>query len=275
MIDAVDVLPAPPSVEVICTLLFFTPAAVPTTFADSVQALLAANVAADKLMEVAPATAVTVPPQELVRPFGVETASPAGKLSVNATPVRGIVLAAGLVMVKLSEVVPLSGILDVPKDLAIVGAVATDTVAVAVLPLPPLIEVTLLVVLTKLPEEVPVTFAINVQVAPTPTVPLVSEMLADPATAVALPPQVLVKPLGVDTTIPAGSESVNATPASATAFAAGLVIVKVSDVEPFSGIDVAPNALAIEGGATTFNIAVLLVVPVPPSDDVTLPVVLF
>jgi hypothetical protein len=33
--------------------------------------------------------------------------------------------------------------------------------------------------------------------------------------------------------------------------------------------------LAIEGGATTFRVAVLLVVPVPPSVDVTAPVVLF
>lgn len=43
---------------------------------------------ADRLTLDEPATAVAVPPHVLVR-FGVEaTTSPAGRLSVNATPVR-------------------------------------------------------------------------------------------------------------------------------------------------------------------------------------------
>jgi len=36
----------------------------------------------------------------------------------------------------------------------------------------------------------------------------------------------------------------------------------------------APNALLIEGGATTKSVAVLLVVPVPPSVELMAPVVL-
>ena len=99
-------------------------------------------------------------------------------------------------------------------------------------------------------------------------------MLVDPATAVAVPPQALVRPLGVDTTSPAGSVSVNATPVSATVFAAGLVTLKVSVVVPLSGIVVGLNALAIEGGATTLRLAEA-VPPVPPSVEVTAPVVLF
>jgi hypothetical protein len=143
-----------------------------------------------------------------------------------------------------------------------------------VLPVPPFVEVTLPVVLTNWPEATPVIFAVSVQELVAAMVPPVNETLPDPATAVAVPPQVLVNPFGVATTSPAGSVSVNATPVSATAFAAGLEIVKVSDVVPFNGRLTAPNALAIDGGDTTLTLAEA-VPPVPPSTEVTLPVVLF
>ena len=51
-------------------------------------------------------------------------------------------------------------------------------------------------------------------------------------------------------------------------------MVNVSEVVPFSGTLAAPNALAIDGGATTLMEAEA-VPPVPPSVEVTLPVVLF
>src|SRR6266404_8640124 len=95
--------------------------------------------------------------------------------------------------------------------------------------------------------------------------PPVREMAVEPATAAGVPPQVLLSPLGVATTSPVGSVSLNATPASETVFAAGLVIVKVSDVVAFSPIPVAPKAFMMDGGATTASVAVLLVAPVPPS----------
>src|SRR5579859_3780676 len=125
-----------------------------------------------------------------------------------------------------------------------------------------------------MPEAVPVTFTTTVQEVFTAILPPVRLMLVDPATAVAVPPQVLDSPFGVATTSPMGSVSVKATPASATVLAAGLVMVKVSVVVPFNGIDAAPKALAIEGGATTARTAVLLVAPVPPSVEVIAPVVL-
>jgi len=62
----------------------------------------------------------------------------------------------------------------------------------------------------------------------TAMVPPVSEMLVLPAVAVAVPPQLSVRPFGVAMTKPAGSASVKATPASATVFAAGFVRVNVS-----------------------------------------------
>src|SRR6266849_2505829 len=272
---AFEVLPVPPSVDVTCTLLFFAPAVVPVTFTEKVQEELVAKVAPDRVTLPEPAVAVMVPPPQLpVRPFGVATTRPAGSVSVNAIPVSEMVLIAGFVMVKLKLVEPFNGIVAAPKDLVMVGGLATVTLADAVLPVPPFVEVTFPVVLFFTPEVVPVTLTVSVQVLLTAIVPPVSDTLPEPATAVAAPPQVLVKPFGVATTNPAGSVSVKATPVSATVLAAGLVMVKVSEVVPFSGRFAAPNALAMEGGATTVRTAVLLVAPVPPSVEVTAVVVL-
>ena len=88
VIEAFEVLPVPPSVEVTCTLLFFTPAVVPCTLTETVQLALAANVPAERLMLPDPAVAVAVPPQVLFKALGVATTNPAGKLSVKAIPFR-------------------------------------------------------------------------------------------------------------------------------------------------------------------------------------------
>src|SRR5258707_13091697 len=147
-----------------------------------------ARVPADKLTVPDPATAVAVPPQVLVSPLGVATTNPAGRLSVNATPVSAMVLAAGLVMVKVSEVEPFSGMLAAPNALVMVGGVATVRFAVAVLPVPPLVEETAPLVFVNWPEVVPVIFTTKVQLELTAMVPPVREMLPDPATALAVPP---------------------------------------------------------------------------------------
>jgi len=114
-----------------------------------------------------------------------------------------------------------------------------------------------------LPETVPVTFTVNVQLLLAATLAAEIETLPDPATAVTTPPQVLAAPFGVATTIPAGSASVNATPVKPTVFAPGFVIVNVSEVDAFNPMLAAPNAFAIEGGATTATLADA-VPPVPP-----------
>ena len=108
------------------------------------------------------------------------------------------------------------------------------------------------------------------QFVPVATLP--SVRLTDPAVAAAVPPQLLVNPLGIATTRPEGNVSVKATPVSATVLAAGLVMVKVSEVVPFSAMFAAPKALAIDGGATTAMLAEA-VPPVPPLVEVTFPVV--
>src|SRR5258708_29325777 len=284
VIVALDVFPVPPSVDVTCTLLLITLAIVPVTFTVMVHEVLEARVPLASLTVPDPATAVAVPPHPvLTSPFGVATTRPTGRLSVNAIPVSAMVLAAGLVMVKVKLVVPFSGIAKAPNTLARVGGEATVTLADAVFPAPPFVDVTFPVVLFFTPEVVPVTFTVTVHeplaFKPSPvklTLPLPATAVSvpatdtDPATVKQLPPC----PLGVATTSPAGKVSVNATPFSVTVLAAGLVMVKVSVVVPFSGRLAAPNALAIAGGATT-AIEAQAVSPVPPSVDVTLPVVLF
>src|SRR5258708_33006071 len=104
--------------------------------------------------------------------------------------------------------------------------------------------------------------------------PPVKLMLVEPATAAGVPPQVLLSPLGFETTSPVGSVSLNAPPASAPVFAAGFGMVKVSDVVPFNAMPAAPKALTIDGGVTTVSVVVLLVAPVPPSVEDTAPLVL-
>ncbi len=247
----------------------------PVTLTENVQEDPAAgdavSVPPDKLTVPLPATAVIVPlPQLPVSPFGVATTRPAGRLSVKATPLRAT-LVFGFVMVKLSEVEPFSGMEAAPKDLVMVGAAATVRFAEAVLPVPPLVEVTFPVVLVNWPEAAPVTVTLNTHwlltamVAPERAMP-VGEVV------VSVPPQTVAEALA--TVRPVGSVSVNATPVRGSGFAAGLVMVNCREVVAFSAIVDGLNTLAIDGGAFTFRIAVLLVAPVPPSVEVTAPVVL-
>jgi len=241
-----------------------------------VQLALAANVPAERLMLPDPATAVGVPPQVLFSALGVATTSPAGRLSVNDNPVR-LTLVFGLEMLMVSDVVPFSGMVVAPKLLVTVAGEATIRVAVLlVAPVPPLVELTAPVVLVTVPDWVPVTFTTIVQVAPGVAIdPPVRLMLVELAAAVTVPPQVLLTP-GVEATCrPFVNVSLKAIPFSALVLLAGLVIVKVTVVVPFSEMEAAPNALLIVGGATTLRVAVLLGEPVPPSVELTAPVVLF
>ena len=78
--------------------------------------------------------------------MGVATVIPAGSVSVKATPVSELP-AFGLVMVKLKLVVPFSGMVAAPKDLAMLGGAIAVRLAEAVFPVPPLVEETAPVVL--------------------------------------------------------------------------------------------------------------------------------
>jgi hypothetical protein len=164
-----------------------------------------------RLMLVLPAVAVAVPPQVLESPFGVATTSPEGSTSVKATPASATVLAAGLVRVKVNMVKVFSGMVDGLKALTMEGGATTVTLADAVPPAPPSVEVTLPVVLFSVPAAVPVTLtekvheALAARVAPDRLTTLVF------CVAVIVPVQVDVSPLGVEITRPAGRVSLNPT----------------------------------------------------------------
>ena len=155
-------------------------------------------------------------------------------------------------------------------------ACATVRLALAVRPSPPSFDATLPVVLFFRPEVVPVTFTLNVHDEFAAIAPPVKLTLPDPAVGANVPPQVSVTPAsGFDTTRPAGSGSLTATPLNAVK-AFGLVIVKVSEVDPFSGRFDVPNAFAIVGGEAAFTVMLATAVrPTPPSVELIAPVVLF
>src|SRR5204862_5744916 len=73
-----------------------------------------------------PSAAVTVPPGQLVVWLpGVATIRPAGRLSVNATPVSVRFWLLLLSIVKVRLVVPFNGIVAAPKALTICGGLMT------------------------------------------------------------------------------------------------------------------------------------------------------
>src|SRR5438552_2094489 len=255
------VAPGPLSAEVIApVVLFFEPVVVPVTLSEIVHEPLAASVPADKLIEPDPAVAVVVPLHVLLRLLGFATTSPAGKLSVNTTPFRPVVF--GLLIVNVRLVLAFSGIEAAPNAFVIVGGVATVMLAEAVFPVPPLAEVTAPVVLFFAPEVVPFTFTEKVQEALAASVAPDRLTELEPATAVMVPPpQVPLRPLGVLTTNPVGRVSVKATPVSETVLAAGLVMVKLRLVVPFTGMEAAPNDLLMPGGPTTDSVCCTEAVP--------------
>ena len=70
---------------------------------------------------------------------GVATTNPAGRLSVKATPFS-VRFTLVLLSVKVSEVVPFSGIVAAPNALVMLGGLMTVILADDVLPLPASVE---------------------------------------------------------------------------------------------------------------------------------------
>jgi hypothetical protein len=143
------VAPGPLSVAEIGPVVLFSVPKVfgAFTFTEIRQAEPGPNMPPAKLMDDEPVDAVTVPPHLLVRSLGEATTNPAGRLSANAIPVSDA-FAFGLLIVKLSEVVPFCTTWFGWKSLLIVGGAVTFRVADAELPAPPLVELTRLVLFT-------------------------------------------------------------------------------------------------------------------------------
>jgi hypothetical protein len=270
------VRPVPPFVELtLPVVLVATPAVLSVTLPVIVQLLLVLMVLAFKLKVLVPTPPPVSPPEQVVV-RAVETVIPAGKVSLTVTPVCAAVLAAGFVMVMVIVEVPFTGIpvADEPKAFVIVGGATTVRVALAVVPVPPLVELTVPVVLTLLPAVLAVTSTFTSQLAPGVAIapPLRLIELA-PAVGEYVPPQVLPEFGVVATTTPDGNVSLTPTPVSPTVLAAGLVMVMVSVEVPPTAMLVGANTLVMVGGDTAANVAEA-VRPVPPFVELTAPVVL-
>ena len=267
--------PVPPSVEVTApVVLDLVPAVLPVTFTLMLHELLSAIPPPLRLMLLLAAVAVRVPPHVLLAPFGVATISPETRVSEKATPLKAVPV-LGLVMVNVTLVEPLSGILLAPNALVMVGGATTvRAAALLVLPAPVSLELIAPVVLDLGPAVVPVTFRLMLHGVFAAKVPPLRLKLVLPLVAPGtVPPQVLLRFGTVATTNPPGRLSVTERPVSAK-LEFGLLMLNVKLVEPFSGIVAAPKALLMVGGVATVRVAVLLVPPVPPLVELTLPVVL-
>lgn len=164
-------------------------------------------------------------------------------------------------MVTVKFDVPFKLIWSGVKAVVTTGVLITVKVAEAVLPVPPLVELTLPVVLTFVPAVVALTLTLTAQVPPIGSEPPVKLMVAAPAGAVKVPPQLFNGDGTESTCSPAGKLSVTATPFSATVFAAGFVKFRVKVDTPFGATVEGENDLAIAGGAMTVKFAVLLCTP--------------
>ena len=203
---------------------------------------------------------VTVPPHTVALAFG--TVRPTGRVSVKPIPVSVSGLVAGLVMVKLRALVLFSAIGFGLKDVPSVGGALTLRPADAMLPVPPLVDVTFPVVFVYELTAVPVTVTLKLQL-------LLAAMLApenvmvDGAVSVTVPPQ--TPALAFGTVSPVGRISVKPTPVSATVLL-GLVVEKFRDVVVPRGIEGGVKDFVNTGGPTTVMDALPVLAPPPVND---------
>jgi len=193
---------------------------------------------------------------------------PAGKVSSTFTVVNAPGLPLGLLSVKVRVVLPPLAIVVAPKALVNVGAVYTFKVSLAVLPVPPFVELTLPLVLTFAPALVAVTSTSTVQVPLAAIVPPLKLKLVSSADGDQVgEPQSVAEASGVPATFtPLGKLSVKATPVNEFPLL-GLVIVKVSVEVPFTAIGSVPKLLLILGGSNTVKVSLAATVFDPTELD--------
>jgi hypothetical protein len=185
---AAAVLPVPPFEDVTVVVLVKVPDAVAITFSVIVQLAPEGSVNPDSETPDPPGAAAIDPlaPHELVKPLGEATTIPPGRLSAKLTPVSAELF--GLLIEKLSTVVPFTGTNTGENAFVIAGGTSTTRVADAAAPVPPSVDVIAPVVLFLVPAVVPVTLTTMEQELFAARFPPVSVMLPDPATAVSVPP---------------------------------------------------------------------------------------
>src|SRR6185503_6729282 len=151
----------------------------------------------------------------VLAPGVAATAMPAGSGSVTATPFRAVPV-LGLVIVNVSVLTPPTPMEVGEKALAMLGGDSTVRVSEPVLPVPPFVDVTLPVVFAFAPLVVAVIATLTVQVPLAAMVPPEKVSVVFPAAGakVGEPQPDVLAPGVAATSIPAGNESVNATPVS-------------------------------------------------------------
>ncbi len=136
--EAVAALPGSLSLEVtVLVVLFFAPAVLAVTFTENVQLAPAPSVAPVRdTFEPAAVAAIEPPPHDPVRPLGVATTSPEGKLSVKLTLVSDVGDVFGLLMVK-DRLVLCPIVIDVVPNVLVNCGESAFTVITSVPLLPP------------------------------------------------------------------------------------------------------------------------------------------
>jgi hypothetical protein len=176
-----------------------------------------------------PAVAVTAPPHVSVKPFGVATTTPAGKLSIKVRPVTAT--PSLFVILKVSVEMPPGTILFGVKLLLKLGAgTAATNVAVAAAPVGRPVAVIVVVTLVNVAAISVWTFRLRVQLAPAARLGIVMLTEVEPAEAPAtvVPAgQLVVRPGAAATARPAGRVSLNAIPVAAAEFGFETVNVRV------------------------------------------------
>jgi len=254
---------------------------VPVTLTEKEQEPDSARRSEDMVTLWLPGFATTIPgmstPPLLARqfpamPFGEATTKPLGILSANLRS-ESTVVVFGFVMVKVRVVVPFSARLAAPNDLTREGGDTTAAVAVLLVAPGPV----------SFEEIGPVVFALTPGVVAFRLTIIVHESLADsvaparlmddePAAAVAVPPQLLLRLFGEATTNPEGSASANEIPESDMP-GFGFSMVKKMEIVPFSATLLALKNLLIVGASAAVTVSVALeVFPAPPSVEVTVTV---
>jgi len=229
-------------------VLVFEPPDVACTDTLITQLLPAAIVPPLNVRLVSPAWGANVPPHVSDGFGGLATISPAGNVSVKPTPVRATV-EFGLVRVNVRVAGWPTVTNEAPNDLVIVGGATTVIVAIASPPVPPLADVTLPLVLFWTPAVTPVTLTVTWHIPLGGMVPPLKLIVPLPATAVIVPPQLLLAPGVAATFSPDGRLSVNPIPVNATVVL-GFVSVNDKVVVPFKATVAPPNALLIPGAWT-------------------------
>ena len=137
------------------------PAVVPVTLTEKEQELEAGKFNAVIPIVLLPGLAEISAAQLPARLFGLAITRPVGKMSLAETFIN-VTLEFGLVNMKVSEVVPFSGMLAAPNPLAMVGGAITVSLAVLlVAPGPVSLAVIVPVVLFRVPKA-PGTFTFTV-----------------------------------------------------------------------------------------------------------------